>query len=154
MLVFFSFFFFVFFFFFSCARYQRLSKERIYLVCQWLADDTTLSLSLSFSEMRLSRTCSSQASWHGYSQEYQDAINRTKSHQSLGIFRTQKRITLSQCLSVSRFCSPSNDLFPPDWSPFFFCLSLIVDRRISTRSLPTAAAAFICLPCHETFSQY
>lgn len=57
------------FFFFSCARYQRLSKERIYLY-QWLADDTTLSLSLSFSEMRLSRTYSSQASWHGYSQEY------------------------------------------------------------------------------------
>lgn len=155
MLVFFSFLFSFFFFLFfsSCARYQRLSKERIYLVCQWLADDTTLSLSLSFSEMRLSRTSSSQASWHGYSQEYQDAINRTKSHQSLGISRTQKRIALSQCLSVSRFCS-SNEVFPPGWSPFFFCPSLILDRRISTHSLPPAAAAFIWLPCHETFSQY
>lgn len=39
-------FFFFFLFFLSCARYQRWSKERIYLVCQWLADDTTLSLSL------------------------------------------------------------------------------------------------------------
>lgn len=148
-------FFFLFFswLFFSCARYQRLSKERIYLY-QWLADDTTHTLSLSFSEMRLSRTYSSQASWHGYSQEYQDAINRTKFHQSLGISRTQKRITLSQCLSVSRFCS-SNNLFLPAWSRFFFfCPSLILDRRISTHSLPPAAAAFIYLPCHETFSQY
>lgn len=151
MLVFFCLFSFFFFswLFFSCARYQRLSKERIYLY-QWLADDTTLSFSLSFSEMRLSRTYSSQASWHGYSQEYQDAINRIKSHQSLGISRTQKRITLSQCLPVNRFCS-SNEVFPPGWSPFFFCPSLIFDRRISTRSLP---AAFVCLPCHESFSQY
>lgn len=150
-------FFFLFFFFRARDTSVGQRSESVYsnglLTIPFSYCTHPLSFSLSFSEMRLSRTCSSQASWHGYSQEYQDAINRTKSHQSLGIFRTQKRITLSQCLSVSRFCS-SNEVFPPGWSRFFFCPSLIFDRRISTHSLLPAAAAFVCLPCHEIFSQY
>lgn len=122
----FSFFSFFFFFLFR-ARDTSVGQrsESVYsnglltIPFSYCTHPLSFFLSLSFSEMRLSRTYSSQASWHGYSQEYQDAINRTKSHQSLGIFRTQKRITLSQCLSVSRFCS-SNNLFLPAWSRFFF----------------------------------